>query len=248
VREWLGLPVMGSLEAGPVDQTLVLVHWLMLILFAGWTTFFVYVLVRYRRRAERPSRPPDIAPRWATGIEIGVLIAEVALLAVLAVPYWVARTGASPSAPEAVIVRVVAEQFAWNIHYPGNDGRFGPTRTDLVAADNPIGLERTAVDARDDVTTVNELHIPVNRQVVVHLTSKDVVHSFTLPQMRVKQDAIPGSLQTLWFTPTLTGEWEIACSQLCGLAHYRMRGLYTVESQAAFQTWLAARAPAPVRP
>jgi cytochrome c oxidase subunit 2 len=72
----------------------------------------------------------------------------------------------------------------------------------------------------------------VGRPVIVHLSSKDVIHSFGLPQMRVKQDAIPSVEQRLWFTPTKTGEWEIACSQLCGLGHYRMRGLYTVQTQA----------------
>jgi cytochrome c oxidase subunit 2 len=83
------------------------------------------------------------------------------------------------------------------------------------------------------------MHLPVGRPVIVYLSSKDVVHSFSLPQMRVKQDAIPGAVQTVWFTPTETGSWEIVCSQLCGLAHYRMRGFYTVESDAAFQAWLA---------
>jgi cytochrome c oxidase subunit 2 len=77
----------------------------------------------------------------------------------------------------------------------------------------------------------------------VYLSSKYVVHSFTLPQMRVKQDAIPGTVQPVWFTPTLTGEWEIACSQLCGLAHYRMKGFYTIETEAAFRSWLAGQRP-----
>jgi cytochrome c oxidase subunit 2 len=81
--------------------------------------------------------------------------------------------------------------------------------------------------------------VPVNRPVIVHLSSKDMVHSFALPQMRVKQDAIPGIAQPVWFTPTLTGEWEIACSQLCGLGHYRMRGYYAVQNEAAFNAWLA---------
>jgi cytochrome c oxidase subunit 2 len=84
------------------------------------------------------------------------------------------------------------------------------------------------------------MHLPVNRPVIVYLSSKDVIHSLTLPQMRVKQDAIPGTVQPVWFTPTKTGEWEIACSQLCGLAHYRMRGFYTVQTASDFDAWLAA--------
>jgi cytochrome c oxidase subunit II len=91
------------------------------------------------------------------------------------------------------------------------------------------------------VWTQNQLNLPVDRPVIVHLSSKDVIHSFGLPQMRVKQDAIPGVEQRLWFTPTKTGEWEIVCSQLCGLGHYRMRGFYTIQTQADFNAWLASQ-------
>ena len=89
--------------------------------------------------------------------------------------------------------------------------------------------------------TQNQLNLPAGRPVIMHLSSKDVIHSFALPQMRVKQDAIPGIEQRLWFTPTRTGEWEIVCSQLCGLGHYRMRGFYTIQTQADFDAWLASQ-------
>lgn len=139
-------------------------------------------------------------------------------------------------------MRVVAEQFAWNVHYPGADGRFGRTDIALLGPANPLGLDRTDPAAKDDIATINQLHLPVNRPVIVYLSSKDMVHSFTLPQMRVKQDATPGIAQPVWFTPTETGQWEIVCSQLCGLGHYRMRGFYTIQTQADFDAWLAAEA------
>jgi len=129
------------------------------------------------------------------------------------------------------------------VHYPGADGRFGRTVLALVSDDNPLGLDRTDPAARDDVTTINQLHLPIDVPAIIYLSSKDVVHSFTLPQMRVKQDTIPGTVQPVWFTPTQTGEWEIACSQLCGLAHYRMRGFYTVQTATDFAAWLAGEAP-----
>ncbi len=239
MRQWLGLPVAASAEAARIDQTLVLVHWLMLVLFVGWSLFFVYVLVRFRRRVNQQVSPSPVRGRWPTFIELGVLVAEIALLAFFSIPAWSARVNALPTASSSVVVRVVAEQFAWNVHYPGGDARFGATRIDLISPTNPLGLDRTDPDARDDVTTVNELHVPVNTPVIVHLTSKDVVHSFTLLQMRVKQDTIPGSVQTVWFTPTQTGAWEIVCSQLCGLAHYRMRGSFIVQSDTDFRAWLA---------
>jgi len=161
------------------------------------------------------------------------------LLAFFSSPLWSARVNAFPPEAASTVVRVVAGQFSWNIHYPGPDGRFGRTDASLLSPANPLGLDLTDPAARDDVMAVNELNLPVNRPSIVYLSSKDVVHSFTLPQMRVKQDANPGTVQPVWFTPTQRGEWEIACSQLCGLAHYRMKGIYRVQTPEEFAEWLA---------
>ena len=238
---WLGLPIEASAEATRIDQIIVLVHWLMLAMFVGWSIFFVYVLVRFRRSAHPRARYEGTAGRWARFAGVAVVSAEGILLVFFSIPTWSARVNAFPSAPQATVVRVVAEQFIWNIQYPGPDGVFGRTRADSVGPDNPPGLDISDPAARDDVWTQNQLNLPVGRPVVVHLSSKDVIHSFGLPQMRVKQDAIPGIEQRVWFTPTRTGEWEIACSQLCGLGHYRMRGFYTIQTQADFDAWLASQ-------
>ena len=104
----------------------------------------------------------------------------------------------------------------------------------------PGGIDRTDPKARDDIGILNVLTLPVGRPVVVQLTSRDVVHSFTLNEMRVKQDATPGLTVRTWFTPTLTGRWEIGCSQLCGLGHYRMRGEYSVLTEDGWARWLQA--------
>ena len=238
---WLGLPVEASVHAARIDLIIGLVHWLMLAMFVGWSIFFVYVLVRFRRGAHPQARYEGTSGRWARLAELGVVAAEVVLLVFFSIPTWSARVDAFPSEQQATVVRVVAEQFIWNIQYPGADGVFGRTRVDLVGPDNPLGLDISDSAARDDVWTQNQLNLPVGRPVIVHLSSKDVIHSFGLPQMRVKQDAIPGIEQRLWFTPTKTGEWEIACSQLCGLGHYRMRGFYTIQTQADFNAWLASQ-------
>jgi cytochrome c oxidase subunit 2 len=120
-----------------------------------------------------------------------------------------------------------------------------------VSADNPLGIDRTDPNALDDISAPNQLHVPVGRPVLVHLSSKDVIHSFGLYEMRVKQDAIPGMQIPVWFIPTITTkemraklgkadfEYEIACSQLCGLGHYRMRGFLTVDSADDFNRWIA---------
>jgi cytochrome c oxidase subunit II len=241
---WLRMPVAASAHAGDVDQIMVLVHWLMLVLFVGWGLFFLYVLVRFRRSAHPVASRLGMRGRWSTWIEGGVLAAEVILLAFFSIPVWSARVDAFPSERQSTVVRVVAEQFAWNVHYPGGDGTFGRTDLRLVGPTNPLGLDRSDPAAGDDVTTINQLNLPVDRPAIVYLSSKDMVHSFALPQMRVKQDAVPGIAQPVWFTPTETGSWEIACSQLCGLGHYRMRGFYTIQTAAEFSDWLAKEASA----
>ena len=155
----------------------------------------------------------------------------------------------------AMQVRVVSEQFAWNVQYPGADGVFGRRDIDLIDASNPLGLDRSDPFAKDDVTTINQFHMPVDRPVTVLLSSKDVIHSFSLPNMRVKQDSIPGMEIPVHFTPVMTTPeesqlpgcfanskcWEIACAQLCGLGHYRMRGFYQVHAQESFDTWMAGQ-------
>ncbi|HET9359116.1 MAG TPA: hypothetical protein VFO58_05175, partial [Vicinamibacterales bacterium] len=149
---------------------------------------------------------------------------------------------ALPAEHESTIVRVVAEQFAWNVHYPGADGVFGRTDIRLVDPENPLGLDRTEPPGRDDLVVNGRLNVPVGKPVIVFLSSKDVIHSFGLPQMRVKQDAVPGIVQPVWFTPTMTGEWNIACSQLCGLGHFRMRGIYAIQTQEDYEAWLKEEA------
>jgi cytochrome c oxidase subunit II len=237
--EWLGLPVAASAEAGDVDRIMALVHWLMLVLFVGWSAFFVYVLVRFRRSRQPVASYHGVRAKWATWVEGGVLVAEIALLAFFSIPTWSARVDALPAESQSTVVRVVAEQFAWNIHYPGRDGVFGRTDIALVNPDNPLGLDRRDPAAKDDITSINRLNLPIGKPALIYLSTKDVVHSFGLPEMRVKQDTTPGISQPVWFTPTQLGEWDIACSQLCGLGHSRMRGIYTIRSAEDYEAWLA---------
>ena len=236
--EWLGLPVAASAHAAEVDHIMVLVHWLMLVLFVGWGGFFVYVLFRFRSRRNPQASYAGARGRFASVVEAGVLVAEIVLLAFFSIPFWSTNVDARPPHHDSVEVRVVAEQFSWNFHYPGADRMFGRTSITLVDPENPLGLDRRDPAAKDDITTINQLHLPVGRTAVVHLSSKDVIHSLGMPEMRVKQDAIPGIVQPVWFTPTQTGRWEIACSQLCGLAHYRMKAFYTIQTPEQFQAWL----------
>jgi cytochrome c oxidase subunit 2 len=230
-------PVQASTHAAEVDQMTVLVHGLMLVLFVGWGLFFIYVLFRFSKRANPKASYTGAKGKISKGLEVAVALIEVVLLVFYAIPAWAKRVKAFPAESEAVVVRVVAEQFAWNIHYPGPDGKFGRTDIALISADNPLGLDRRDEAAKDDITTINQLNLPVDRPVLVHLSSKDVIHSFGLYEMRVKQDAIPGMSIPVWFIPNRIGEYEIACSQLCGLGHFRMRGFITIQSAADYQKW-----------
>jgi cytochrome c oxidase subunit 2 len=236
------LPPGASSHAGSVDSVMSLVHLLMLVLFVGWGTYFVFALVRFRASRQARANPHGARGKFALATEIGVVVAEVILLVVFALPLWFDRTAARPGDAGAVVIRVVGEQFAWNVHYPGADGRFGETRLNLVSPTNPLGLDRQSPFGKDDIILLSQMHLPVNRPVVIQLSSKDVVHSFGVPALRVKQDANPGLVTPIWFTPTITGDFEIACSQLCGLGHYRMRGVITVESEAGFTRFLAEEA------
>ena len=248
---FLGLPPAASSHAGDIDHMLVLVHWLMFVLFAGWGAFFLFVLFRFRKGAQPKASYTGAHGKFAKSTEVAVAIVEVILLIGYAIPAWATRVKAYPAESEAVVIRVTGEQFAWNVHYPGPDGKFGRTDIKLVSADNPLGLDRSDPAAKDDITTINQLNVPVDRPILVHLSTKDVIHSFGLYEMRVKQDAIPGMDIPVWFVPTTTTDdmrkklgkpdfdYEITCSQLCGLGHFRMRGFVTVQSQVDFTKWLA---------
>jgi cytochrome c oxidase subunit 2 len=240
--EWLGMPVQASTHAAELDQMSVIVHWFMLILFVGWGAFFLLVLFRFRKGANPRASYTGAKGTISKGIELGVVAVEIVLIVFYAIPAWATRVRDFPAESEAVIVRVVAEQFAWNIHYPGPDRQFGPTDVKRVTPDNPIGLDRSDPSAKDDIATINQLNLPVNRPVLVRLSTKDAIHSFGLFEMRVKQDAIPGLDLPVWFIPSREGQYEIACSQLCGLGHFRMRGFVTVQSQGEYEKFLAEEA------
>jgi cytochrome c oxidase subunit 2 len=234
------LPVAASAHAAALDNVLRAVHVHMAVQAVAWGAFFVYCLIRFRRRSGRAAAHQGLRP-LLPALAIGlVVVGDAVLLAASALPVWFARAAPPPDMPAAIEVRVVAEQFAWNIQYPGPDRIFGRTSPALVSASNPLGIDRTDAAARDDVGLLNTLMLPVGHPVVVHLTARDVIHSFTLNEMRVKQDAVPGLVVRTWFTPTVTGKWEIACSQLCGLGHYRMRGEYSVMSGEEWDRWLAS--------
>ncbi len=239
ISPYLGLPEVASAHGAELDYMLGLVHWLMLILFVIWAPFFIYVLIRFRASKNPRASYTGAKGRLAKFQEVGVVAAELVLLFAFAIPAWAVLKVQPPNENEAVVVRVTGEQFAWNIHYPGADRVFGKQDIKLVDTQtNPLGIDFNDPNAMDDLTTVNELHLPAGKPAIIHLGSKDVIHSFALNAMRVKQDAIPGINVPVYFTPTKRGNYEISCAQLCGLGHYRMRGKLVIHTPAEYQGWL----------
>ena len=252
MTEWLGLPPLATTHGGQIDSLIGWTHIFMLILFVGWGGFFTYCLIRFRRSRNPVADYQGSTSHTSSYLEGGVLIVEMILLFAFSIPLWAQRVDHIPPQRDALLVQVTGEQFAWNVHYAGDDGVFG--RTDIKLLDlqsNPLGLDRTDPAAKDDVTTLNQLYLPVNKPVIVRLRSKDVIHSFGVPEFRVKQDAIPGLTIPIWFIPNVTTaemrsrtgkaefQYEIACAQLCGLGHARMRGFVTVQTAEEFQKWMA---------
>ena len=232
------LPVDVSTNGWEIDRLIIVIHLIMAVLFVGWFLFFLYAVFRFRQRAGRKAEHHMKHFKLPTYLEVAVAITEVVLLTAFSFPIWSHAHVEFPSRENSLVVRVVAEQFAWNIHYAGKDAVFGKADPKLMNAGNPLGLDPNDPAGKDDVATINQLHIPVNKPVIVELSSKDVIHSFFLPVMRVKQDAIPGQQIPLWFEAKQTGEFEIACAQLCGLGHYRMRGFFTIDTPEKYEQWM----------
>lgn len=148
--------------------------------------------------------------------------ATLLFIAIYQMNAWAANKMIRPldenGALKAPIAEVVGRQFEWRISYPGRDGVLG---------------------TEDDIRTVNELHLPEGEEVVLQIKSLDVLHSFFLPNVRVKQDVVPGMKQFVWFRPIKSGEYDIVCAELCGWGHYKMKGRMTIEPRSEFDRWLA---------
>lgn len=193
--------------------------------------------------ALRPRRGLRAASSWrAELIPLSLLVLLYIVMAVTAEHLW-ARERFEGAAPEALHVEVVGEQFQWYFHYPGDDAAYGMSQPQLVnaALGNPIGLDPTDDHGRDDIVA-SELVLPVHREVDLQLRSLDVIHGFFVPEMRLKQNAVPGLVLHVHFTPVREGIFPILCSQVCGSGHARMQAHMRVVSQAVYDVWLAAHA------
>lgn len=202
----------------------------LLILYITGAVFFlveiglVVFIFKYRARKGRKATYVDGSTK-AEIIWTAIPAAIVLFLGVFSQPLWSRIKDPDKIPSDAVTLDVTAKQFEWHFRYPGPDGR---------------------LDTDDDYTKRNELHVVVDQNTAVRLHAEDVIHSFFIPAFRIKQDAVPGLVIPAWFRAIRTGEYELACAELCGLGHYRMKTRVFVHTQAEFDAWQATQiAPPP---
>jgi len=230
-------PILASEHGARIDSlfmAVLVVSGIAFVLVQGALGFFV---ARYGENGRERAAYWHDNPK-AEAILLIITAVILTVLVFMGQRVW-ASIYFSDAPTDATMVEITGEQFLWNFHYAGPDGQFGRTDSKLITSTNNIGLDRDDPAAKDDIVSIGNMHAPVNKPVRVRLRSKDVIHSFFLPNFRVKQDAVPGMGIEVWFTPTKAGPFEVACAELCGLGHYRMKAALTIdESQEKFNQWL----------
>jgi cytochrome c oxidase subunit 2 len=243
----LGLPVLAAETGKGVDELIIYIHLLMIALFIGWFGYFVYVLWRFRRGRNPKADHLGVRNHASNYIEGLVALIEGVLLLFVAIPVWAKAVDKFPEEKDSTVIQIVAEQFDWNARYPGKDGKFGDQKMALATEQNVFGVDMADPNGKDDAQLKTEIHVVVNKPVIMYISSRDVIHSFKVLALRVTQDAIPGMRIPIWFLPTQTGTYQINCAQLCGIGHSSMsRGMLIVESQEDFDKWLATKIGGPV--
>jgi cytochrome c oxidase subunit II len=241
INKLLGIPPVGSKHGEMVDHMLELVHWIMALLFIGWSIFLIVTLVKCHRKRNPRASYRGVTGNASSHLEIGVIITEIILLLGFAFPLWATQVDRFPD-PD-VRINAWGQQFGWNFHYPGPDGKFGTSNRFLITNDNVLGIDLEDPNSYDDFIS-NRLVIPKNKKVEIAVTSKDVIHNLALVGMRTATDADPGKVNRLWFVPTVAGLSDIICGQLCGAAHGNMRGeLEVLETEAAYKSWAGEQIP-----
>lgn len=213
--DW-SLPLNVSTQGVDIDRLFWIIFWITTIAFVVVEAGVVWFLIRYRGREGRQAYYTHGNVK-AEIVWTLVPAVTVILLGVYSGVIWAEIRGHDSIPQDALTIGVTAKQFEWNVTYPG--------------ADRDLDTEE------DNFTIRNQFHIPVGEPVVVRLASEDVLHSFFIPQLRVKQDAVPGMEIPIWFEATQSGEFQIACAELCGLGHYRMRASVTVHESDAYRSW-----------
>ncbi len=221
---------------GTIDGTVEITFWVTGTVFVAVNLFVAYAVFRYRKKKGSRAHYEPENKKLEVWLTVITTIGVVAMLAPGLI-VW----GKFVNVPEdAAEFEVIGQQWHWSYRFPGEDGEFGTVDSKLISFDNPFGMNPDDPNGQDDIlVSSQEVHLPVDEPVKVLLRSKDVLHNFTVAQFRVKMDMVPGLVTYMWFTPTRTGTYDALCEELCGVAHYAMRGRVVVEEADAYQAWLS---------
>jgi cytochrome c oxidase subunit 2 len=232
---WYFTPIASNW--GAIDDTVTITFWVTGFVFVTVNLFMAYCVMRYRhRKGKRAHYEPENKKleAWL----VGLTAVGVAAMLAPGLLVW-AKFVEVPQ--DAAAFEVVGKQWHWSFRFPGKDGVLGKVDARYVSDKNPFGMNPDDPNGQDDVLISSpELHLPIGRPVKALLRSIDVNHDFTVPQFRVKMDLVPGLVSYVWFTPTRTGKFDVLCEELCGIAHFTMRGKVIVEEERAFQAWLSS--------
>lgn len=220
-----------------VDDTINITFWVTGFVFVAVNLFMAYAVIKYRYRKENRAVYDPENPKLETWLTVFTTIGVAAMLAP-GLFVWAKFVDVPDNAME---VEAVAQQWHWSYRLPGEDGQFGNVNSKLITGDNPFGMDPDDPTGADDVLVhSSELHLPIDQPVKINIRSKDVLHNFTVAQFRVKMDTVPGMVTYMWLTPTVEGRYEVLCEELCGIAHYAMRGAVVVEGKDQFDNWVAS--------
>ena len=235
ISPWWFTPLASNWQA--IDDTINISLWVVGTVFVAVSLFLAFVVFKYRYSKDRRADYEPENSKLEAWLTVVTTIGVAAMLAPGLV-VW----GEFITVPEnSEIVEVVGQQWHWSYRLPGKDGKLGKSAIKLVSEENPFGLDINDINGADDLlVNSNELHLLIEQPVKILLRSKDVLHNFAVPQFRVKMDLVPGSTTFVWFTPTKIGRYELLCEELCGIAHFTMRGFINVDSVGDYQTWLAS--------
>ena len=231
---WWFTPVASNW--GSIDDTVEITFWITGIVFVAINLFMAYAVFRYRKKkGSKAHYEPE-----NTKLEIWLTVITTVGVVILLAPglvVWAKFVNVPEGTAE---VEVIGQQWHWSYRFPGVDGEFGTIDPKLYSFDNPFGMNPDDPNGQDDIlVSSQEVHLPIDEPVKILLRSKDVLHNFTVAQFRVKMDMVPGLVTYMWFTPTRTGTFDVLCEELCGVAHYAMRGRVVVDEADAFQAWLS---------
>ncbi len=223
---------------GLIDLTIDITFWVTGAVFVAVNLFLAFCVIKFRyKEGARAAYEPENKKleAWLTALTA----VGVAAMLTPGLFVWANFVNVPEDAHE---VEAIGQQWHWTFRYPGDDGKFGEVDAERISADNPFGMDPDDPNGQDDILVYNpEAHIPVDKPVKFLLRSKDVLHNFTVAQFRVKMDLVPGMETFLWLTPTKTGRFEVLCEELCGIAHFAMRGAVIVDEPGDFDAWLSSQ-------